>query len=74
MLTGSAVMAKAKKTIQGEPSPLRTIGIKASTEWAEWLERLARHQRTTVASLIDRALAEHARSVQFEDQPPERIP
>jgi hypothetical protein len=72
--TETAVMARPKQTKDKGPSPLRTIGIKASQPWAEWLERFAKHQRTTVASLVDRALAQHAESEGFKDVPPERIP
>jgi hypothetical protein len=69
----AAVMARSKSKPKG-PAPLKTIGIKASVEWADWLEGLAKHQRTTVASLIDRALEQHAQSVGYKDAPPERIP
>ena len=64
-------MARPKSA---KDKPLRTIGIKASTEWADWLERFAKHQRTTVASLVDRSLASQAEVVGFAENPPERIP
>ncbi len=54
--------------------PLKTLGIKASEPWAEWLERFAKHQRTTVASLIDRSLAKQAEAEGFDEPPPERVP
>jgi hypothetical protein len=66
-------MARSKSAKAKDPSPLRTIGIKASSEWAAWLERFAKHQRTTVASLVDRSLASQAEVVGFNEAPPERI-
>jgi hypothetical protein len=72
--TEAAVMARPKSK-QGKPAaPLRTLGIKASAEWADWLERFAKHQRTTVASLIDRSLAKQADVEGFDEPPPERVP
>ena len=74
MPTETAAMARPKSAKAKGPVTLRTIGIKASGDWAEWLERFAKHQRTTVASLIDRSLAAQAEVEGFKEIPPERIP
>lgn len=60
----------ARLTKSTEP---RTIGVRASAKWADWLEKMAKKYRTTSAGLIDRALAEWAVS-KGDDPPPERVP
>ena len=63
---------RPKKKI--DPSaPPKTIGVRATQEWSEWVEGLARHYRTNVAGVIDRALAEWAESEGYPDRPPERL-
>lgn len=69
----AALMARPKKQPKKETPP-KTIGIRASVEWAEWVEGLAKHYRTNVAGIIDRALAEWAKSENYPSVPPERIP
>jgi hypothetical protein len=54
--------------------PLKVIGIKTSPEWAQWLAQFARSQKVSVAALVDRALVEHAKSLDFQLVPPQRIP
>jgi hypothetical protein len=63
-------MAKAK----GKARNYRIIGVRATDEWADWLERLAEAHRTTVAGLVDRALTEWAESRGFAEKPPKRTP
>lgn len=55
----------------GEPTAL-TIGVRASKEWAEWLDALAEHYRTTRTGIIDRALAEWAEAEGYPVKPPVR--
>jgi hypothetical protein len=63
-----------QKTRGNPPEGYRTIGVRASNEWAKWCEGAARHFRTrTVAGLIDRALAEWAEAKGYP-APPERVP
>ena len=52
----------------------KTIGFRVSNEYGEWLERLAKRYRTTVAGLMDRAVAEWAESQGYAEPPPERMP
>ena len=71
MSTGLA-MAKTKGKPKGgkkDEGP-RIIGVRASTEWREWLERLAKHYRTTVAGVVDRALAEWTEAEGYPERPP----
>jgi len=61
---------KSKKP--AEPT-MMTRGLRMSSDYSEWLERLARKERMSIASLIDRATAAYAEHVGFE-APPERVP
>jgi hypothetical protein len=69
-----ATMAKKRSSKGKAQPPVKTIGIRSTPEWAEWLERLARHYRTTVAGVIDRALTEWTEAEGYEEKPPQRIP
>lgn len=55
------------------PGTLRTIGVRGTAEWADWLERLARHNRTDVAKVLDAAAKQYAVSTGFDEPPPERV-
>ena len=62
-----------KKTQDGEQPPrLRKVGINATDEWADWLERAAAHCRTDVSKLIDQSVCEYVRIRGFEEPPPKR--
>ena len=54
--------------------PPRTVGVRTTAEWAEWLERGAKHCRTDVAKLIDASVADYLKVRGFDETPPERIP
>lgn len=56
------------------PLPTKTMGIRATGEWAAWADRLAKHCRTDFAKLVDMALVELAERRRFEEKPPERVP
>lgn len=71
MAAGVAVGRKAKSSSKEVAQP-KIIGVRSSAEWAEWLERLADHYRTTVAGVIDRALAEWTAAEGYEERPPKR--
>lgn len=51
----------------------RSIGIRVSADYAEWIERFAKSYRMTVAGFVDHVIAKEAKAVGFE-APPERIP
>ena len=58
-----------------KPSPephVCVTTIKGSSRWAEWLKRLAEHDRNTLIGLIDRSVTEYARNHGFQDPPPKR--
>lgn len=72
----SGVMVGRPKKQTGDKKPLvpKTIGVRSTGEWADWIERGARHCRTDVAKLIDAAVAEYVKARGFDEPPPERIP
>jgi hypothetical protein len=75
-MTGGATMAKAKKTaVKAKPDPdaMVTRAIRMRQEYADWLDRFASKERTSLAALFDRALSTHAEQAGFE-APPERVP
>ena len=46
------------------------VHIRSSEAWRAWLTELAERERTSTTGLIDRALAELARRVDFREPPP----
>jgi hypothetical protein len=71
---GTQTVGRPKKTASKSGLKPKTIGYRVSGEYGEWLERLARRHRTTVAGIMDRAVAEWAASQGFEEAAPERMP
>lgn len=69
---GTATVGRPKKA--ASKSKPKTIGLRVSGEYGDWLDRLARRYRTTVAGVIDRAVVEWAASQGYEETPPERMP
>ena len=76
MAMAAPKMGRPKKQVDdGNPPPeKRSIGMRVSVDYADWLEKLAKHYRTNVAGIIDRALAEWSQSEGYEHLPPERNP
>jgi hypothetical protein len=52
----------------------RTMGIRMSEAYADWLAAAARHDRVTIAGFVDRAVVDRAKALGFDVPPPERIP
>ena len=73
MSTGT-LMARTTKKAPAKAADFKTIGVRSSPEWSDWVERLAKAHRTTVAGVIDRALTEWALDKGFDEHPPERVP
>jgi uncharacterized protein (DUF1778 family) len=78
-MTGAA-MAK-KKTEQRSPknkerqgTGFRTIGVRTSAAFADWLEQAAKLDRVSVAAFIEKAVVERAKAIGLADEAPERIP
>ena len=72
---GTVLVGRPKKrtAASGSPEP-KTIGFRVSGEYGVWLEKLAERHRTTVAGILDRAVAEWAETNGFEDPAPVRLP
>ena len=66
--------ARSPKNKERQGPGFRTVGLRTSNEYAEWLAELARFDRGTIANLADRAFAAYARAINFPKPPPERIP
>lgn len=76
-MTGGATMARPKKTgpkgkAKADPDAMTTRAFRMRQEYADWLERLAAFDRSTVASLLDRALAHYGKAIGFSEEAPER--
>lgn len=66
----AALMARPKK--REVKAEAKSIAFRTSAEYAAWVERLAAHNRSTVAGLLDQALVRFAREIGFTDPAPER--
>jgi hypothetical protein len=72
---GASTVGKPKKDAKkAEPMKPKTVGIRATGEWAAWLDRGAKHCRLDVAKLIDKAVAVYLKKEGFDEPPPVRIP
>lgn len=63
----------AAKKAAGAPPP-RSIAFRVTAAYAAWLERAAKHDRTTNAGFLDRAAADRAKAIGFTEEAPERLP
>jgi hypothetical protein len=83
---GTALMSRPKAGQDGGEKPkgkpkskarqgpgFRTLGIRVSDAYAAWLGRAAKRDRVTIAAFLDRAAADRARAIGFDEAPPERI-
>jgi hypothetical protein len=70
----SAIVGRPKKSIGKKVAGPKTVGVRASAEWAEWLERAAKHCRTDVAKLIDNSVVDYVKARGFDEPPPDRVP
>jgi hypothetical protein len=64
---------KPKPAKPPEPEGMTTRGVRMTAKYGAWIDKLAASERISVASLIDRALANYAKLVRFEEEPPERV-
>lgn len=70
---GGIAMAKkrAKPRADAKRRPL-VLTMRGNLEWKAWLERLAKHSRSSTSVCVDQALAEFAKMRGFDEAPPER--
>lgn len=69
-----ATLARKKTTAKPGPkttggATVKSVAFRVSAPYSKWLEEMAAHNRTTVAGLIDQALARHARETGFREPP-----
>jgi ribosomal protein L31E len=74
MSLASAIVGRTKKSAGKKVAGPMTVGVRASAEWAERLERAAKHCRTDIAKLIDNSVADYVKARGFDEPPPERVP
>jgi hypothetical protein len=73
-MSARAIMGRPKKSRETPEPETKTVGLRVTLEYDQWLQGLARHYRTTVAGVIDRALAEWSESEEYPERPPDRTP
>jgi hypothetical protein len=73
-MPSGATVSRPKKLVDKKPKGPKTIGVRSTPEWAEWIDKAARHCRTDIAKLIDASVAEYVKARGFTEVPPERIP
>jgi hypothetical protein len=73
---GGIAMAKKTKAARpkGKPDPdaMTTRALRMRQEYADWVDELARFDRSSVSALIDRALAHYGKAIGFEQEAPSR--
>jgi hypothetical protein len=62
---------KAKGYDPADRPPI-AVTLRGRPEWKEWVERLAKADRSSVAGMIDRAMTFYAKSIGFTEKAPER--
>lgn len=76
-MAGARALGK-KRGVKGRPAAGKSgpkpmaIAIKGEVAWRDWVERLAEHNRTDVAKLVDAALVLYARETGFGEPAPKR--
>lgn len=65
---------KLSKNKAREGPGFRTLGIRVSDEYAEWIAGASKFDRMTIAAFIDKAVADRAKAIGYQLAPPERIP
>jgi hypothetical protein len=78
-MAGATTMARPKKTRAARPkvsarTSMTNRALRMTQEYADWLERFAASERTTVSGILDRAAAELAKRVGYPEEPPPRAP
>lgn len=68
----SQTVGRPKKIKRDDALDPRTVAMRTSGEYAAWVDRLAEKNRTTVAGLLDQALAAFAKQIGFDEEPPRR--
>jgi hypothetical protein len=60
---------KAGRPKKSAGQSIRAVAVRASAEYALWVEQFAEFNRTPVSGLVDQALAEFARIKGFKNPP-----
>ncbi len=65
---------RSPKNKERQEPGFRTVGIRVSAAYADWLADAAKHDRVTIAAFLDRAASDRAKAIGFMTPAPERIP
>jgi hypothetical protein len=63
---------KPKARGKADPDAMTTRAFRVRQEYADWLRQLAEFDRSSVASLLDRALAHYGKAIGFDKEAPKR--
>jgi hypothetical protein len=68
-----STMAKKSRKKPAPPAEQREniVAVRCKSDWKDWLQRFASKERSTPTNLIDKALADLAAKLGFEE-PPDR--
>ena len=63
---------KSKPTPPPPAAKVPVLSVRGSPAWRDWVGRLADHNRSKVADMVDDALVAWAKSSGFSEEPPKR--
>lgn len=69
----SVLVARPNFKPKKSQTSIRQVGIRATEEWAGWLERAAAFCRTDTSKLIDAALVDYLKAKGFDEPAPPRL-
>jgi hypothetical protein len=72
-MSSGSTMAKKSRKKPDTPAEQREdiVAVRCKSAWKDWLQRFASKERSTPTNLIDKALADLAAKLGFEE-PPDR--
>lgn len=71
-MSETATMARPKKQPDKAPDGGKIVGVRVSVAYAAWIDRLAKHNRSSVSVLFDQAMSKYAKEIGFTEEAPER--
>jgi hypothetical protein len=66
-------MGRPKRKRTSKSDVMKTVGVRCTVEWAEWLERAAQFCRLDQAKLLDISVADYLKARGFDEPPPPRL-
>jgi hypothetical protein len=74
-MTGSkgVNMSPKPKRPESKQPEMKTVGVRSTRAWADWLERGAKFCRTDTAKLLDSAAVDYLKARGFDEPAPPRL-